>query len=88
MEVACVYDMAFEDAQKLLKQMAEKGLVYEKEVGNGVFYSFGKQYHDSTYFVKMYQNGKKWDIILTYTPKWAIVVHDDQRYEIQSRKTV
>lgn len=39
MEVACVYDMAFEDAQKLLKQMAEKGLVYEKKVGNGVFYS-------------------------------------------------
>ncbi len=39
MEVACVYDMAFEDAQKLLKQMAAKGLVYEKKVGNGVFCS-------------------------------------------------
>ncbi|MDM8562585.1 DsbA family protein [Candidatus Marithioploca araucensis] len=26
-EVACVYDMAFEDAQKLLKQMTKKGIV-------------------------------------------------------------
>ncbi len=39
MEVACVYDMSFKDAQKLLKQMAEKGLVSEKPVGNGAFYS-------------------------------------------------
>lgn len=39
MEVACVYDMSFEDAQKLLEQMAEKGLVSEKKVGNGAFYS-------------------------------------------------
>jgi len=38
MEVACVYDMAFEDAQKLLRLMAEKGLVSEKPVGNGAFY--------------------------------------------------
>jgi len=39
MEVACVYDMVFEDAQKLLKQMTKKGLVCQKEVGNGAFYS-------------------------------------------------
>jgi predicted DsbA family dithiol-disulfide isomerase len=39
MEVSCVYDMDFKDAQKLLKQMAEKGLVSEKKVGNGAFYS-------------------------------------------------
>ncbi len=39
MEVACVYDMVFEDAQKLLKQMTGKGLVREKKVGNGAFYS-------------------------------------------------
>ncbi len=39
MEVACVYDIAFEDAQKLLKQMTKKGLVSEKKVGNGDFYS-------------------------------------------------
>lgn len=39
MEVACVYDMAFEDAQEFLKQMVEKGLVYATKVGNGVFYS-------------------------------------------------
>ncbi len=39
MEVACVYDMAFEDAQKLLKRITKKGLVYEKKVGNGAFYS-------------------------------------------------
>ncbi len=39
MEVACVYDMNFKDAQKLLKHMAEKGLVSEKKVGNGAFYS-------------------------------------------------
>ncbi len=38
MEVACVYDMAFEDAQALLKHMAETGLVSEKPVGNGAFY--------------------------------------------------
>ncbi len=38
MEVACVYDMAFEDAQELLKQMAVNGLVSEKPVGNGTFY--------------------------------------------------
>ncbi len=38
MEVACVYDIAFEDAQNLLKQMAEKGLVSKKQVGNGAFY--------------------------------------------------
>ncbi len=39
MEVACVFDVAFKTAQKLLKQMAEKGLVYEKKVGNGIFFS-------------------------------------------------
>ncbi len=39
MEVACVYDMDFEEAQKLLKQMAKKGLVSEKKFGNGAFYS-------------------------------------------------
>lgn len=39
MEVACVYDMAFEEAQKLLKQMTKKGLISEKKVGNGAFYS-------------------------------------------------
>lgn len=38
-EVACVYDMPFEDARGLLKQMAKKGLVSEKKVGNGTFYS-------------------------------------------------
>ncbi len=38
-EVACVYDMAFEDAQKLLKQMTKKGIVSEKKIGNGAFYS-------------------------------------------------
>jgi predicted DsbA family dithiol-disulfide isomerase len=38
-EVACVYDIDFEDAQKLLKQMAEKGLVSENKFGNGAFYS-------------------------------------------------
>lgn len=38
MEVACVYDMAFKDAQKLLRQMSDKGLVSEKPVGNGSFY--------------------------------------------------
>ncbi len=42
MEVARVYDMDLEDAQKLLKQMAEEGLVYEKKVGNGVFYSLSQ----------------------------------------------
>ena len=39
MEVACVYDITFEDAQKLLKQMTKKGLISEKKVGNGAFYS-------------------------------------------------
>lgn len=39
MEVASVYDMAFEEAQELLKQMTEKGLIDEKKVGNGFFYS-------------------------------------------------
>ena len=39
MEVACVYDITFKDAQKLLKQMTKKGLISEKKVGNGVFYS-------------------------------------------------
>ena len=38
MEVACVYDMAFEDAQTLLHHMAENGLVSEQPVGNGAFY--------------------------------------------------
>lgn len=38
MEVACVYDMAFEDAQTLLQNMAANGLVSEQPVGNGAFY--------------------------------------------------
>ena len=38
MEVACVCDMAFEDAQTLLQHMAENGLVSEQPVGNGAFY--------------------------------------------------
>ncbi len=38
-EVASVYDMVFEDAQKLLKQMTKKGLISEKKIGNGAFYS-------------------------------------------------
>lgn len=38
MEVACVYDMELKDAQDLLEQMAEKGLVSERKVGNGAFY--------------------------------------------------
>ncbi len=42
MEVACVYDMDFTDAQTLLKHMAEKGLVSEKNVGNGAFYSLAQ----------------------------------------------
>jgi hypothetical protein len=39
MEVACVFDMSFENAQKLLNQMAEKGLISENKVGNGFLYS-------------------------------------------------
>ncbi len=39
MEVACVFDMNFEDARKLLNQRAEKGRVSEKKVGNGFLYS-------------------------------------------------
>ncbi len=39
MEVGCVYDMVFEDAQELLKQMTKKGLISERKVGNGAFYS-------------------------------------------------
>lgn len=39
MEVACVFDMSFENAQKLLNQMAEKGLIFENKVGNGFLYS-------------------------------------------------
>jgi predicted DsbA family dithiol-disulfide isomerase len=38
-EVACVYDMDFKEAEKLLKQMTENNLVSEKKVGNGAFYS-------------------------------------------------
>ncbi len=38
-EVASVYDIAFEDAQKLLKKMTKKGLISEKKIGNGAFYS-------------------------------------------------
>ncbi|XOF32234.1 MAG: DsbA family protein [Candidatus Electrothrix sp. YB6] len=38
MEVACVYDMTFEDAQTLLQDMAASGLVSEQQVGNGAFY--------------------------------------------------
>ncbi|RKZ81479.1 MAG: hypothetical protein DRR19_22225 [Candidatus Parabeggiatoa sp. nov. 1] len=36
-EVAYVYHMNFEDAQKLLKEMAEKGLVSENQIGNNGF---------------------------------------------------
>ncbi len=38
MEVACVYDLDFESAQRILAEMTEKGLVSEKSVGNGAFY--------------------------------------------------
>jgi predicted DsbA family dithiol-disulfide isomerase len=39
-EVASVYNMKFEDAQKLLKEMADKGLVSENKIGmNGFLYS-------------------------------------------------
>ena len=39
MEVACLFNMKFEEARKLLSQMAEKGLISEKKVGNGFLYS-------------------------------------------------
>ncbi len=42
MEVACVFDMSFENAQKLLNQMAEKGLISENKVGNGFLYSLSQ----------------------------------------------
>ncbi len=38
MEIASVFDMDFKDAQQLLKQMTEKGLIADKQVGNGFFY--------------------------------------------------
>ncbi len=39
MEVASVYDMELKDAEDLLEQMAKNGLVSERKVGNGAFYS-------------------------------------------------
>ncbi|NQU63432.1 MAG: DsbA family protein [SAR324 cluster bacterium] len=41
-ELACVFDKPVEEAENLLKQMTQKGLISEKTVGNGFFYFLPK----------------------------------------------